>query len=139
MAARMTPSQTSLFGDEPRETVGAATGARTTDPATSHAAAQAAVVGFSRYVYQVLWLYAGGGSTDEAAWKRTAEFDNGQWRQGTVSKRRHRAMVKGLIEDTGVTEPLDSGLEGIVWCVTEKGRQHYASWLREAGDPRRAQ
>jgi hypothetical protein len=140
------PEQSSLFGDEPRAVAATRPAARTTDPPTSHAAARAAVIGFSRYVYQTLWLYSGYGETDESAWQRSTEIDGGQWRQGTVSKRRHRAMEKGLIEAkvsdlTGrhTTRVLDSGLEGIVWCLTERGRQIYEGWLRETGDPRRAQ
>lgn len=136
------PDQPSLFGDEP-PTQGAVTaGARTTDPATSHQAARAAVIGFNRYVFQTLWLYAGYGETDEDAWKRTAELEGGQWKEGTTAKRRHRAKEAGLIEEcvglTGrvETRATDSGQQATIWSLTEKGRDIYQRWLRESGDPR---
>lgn len=143
MAKPRTDGQPSLFGDEPGGRAAATPAARTTDPATSHVAAQAAIIGFTRYVYQTLWLYSGYGETDEDAWKRSAELEAGQWRQGTVAKRRHRAMEKGLIEEkveltgTPVTRALDSGLQGIVWSLTDKGRELYVKWLADSGDPRK--
>lgn len=133
-STRTMANQPSLFGDEPPVIAAASPGARTTDPATSHKAARVAESAFGVFVYQTLWLYAGAGETDEDAWKRSAEL--GQWRQGTVAKRRHRAMVAGLVEDTGQTRVLDSGLEGKVWRLTEAGRLAYEAWLVKGGDPR---
>lgn len=136
--------QPSLFGDEAPTQGSATAGARGSDPQTSHEAARAAVIGFNRHVFRTLWLYAGYGEIDEDAWKRSAEFEDGQWAQGTTSKRRHRAMEAGLIEEckelTGrtLTRATSSGQQALVWRLTEKGRTTYARWLKESGDPRAA-
>lgn len=113
---------------------------RDVDPPTSHAAAEAAEVSFTRHRYDTLRCYLGWGNTDDEAVAESARLFGDPWMHGTMSKRRHRLMEAGLIEArttlTGRidTRPTARGIPATVWHLTEEGYRAYVRWADEQED-----
>jgi hypothetical protein len=92
--------------------------ARRTDPATSHAAA-VSILDTRRAQNEVLSLYPPkvvGGLTDEAMIRRARRYGIRQSESG-LRTRRSELVTKGLIEDSGRRETIESGRKAIVWRV----------------------
>lgn len=91
--------------------------ARRTDPETSHAAARS-VRNVTAKQVAVLRRLADEPSTDEDLVDRV----DGQTPSG-IRTRRSELVRAGLVVDSGVRAELRSGRLGIVWTVTERGRE----------------